>query len=218
MGAMRIDFISDVMCPWCVIGLGGLRQAIAAIGDAAEISIHPQPFELNPDMGPEGENVRDHITRKYGAPSGASSATRETIRQRAADIGFVMNSTAESRIWNSFDAHRLIHWAEQEGGGPQAALVMKTVLFASHFTDNANISDRTVLADAAGRAGFDAAAARTLLDSDAYVDEVRGAENYWRREGIQAVPTAIINGRYVISGGQPADKYERALRAILAEI
>lgn len=217
MPKLRIDFVSDVMCPWCVIGLGGLQQAIAAIGTDADISIHPQPFELNPDMAPEGENVRDHITRKYGAPASASSATRDMIRERSADVGFVMNSGADSRIWNSFDAHRLIHWAEQDCGGPAAAVAMKMALFAAHFTRNANVSDHDVLVEVAAGTGFDRHAAREMLDSKKYADDVRGAELYWRREGINAVPAAIVNGRYVISGGQPPEKYERALRSIAAE-
>lgn len=217
MPTLRIDFVSDIMCPWCVIGLAGLQRAIASIGDEAEVSIYPQPFELNPDMPREGENVREHISRKYGSGPDVASATRDMIRNRAAEVGFTMTSRPDSRIWNSFDAHRLIAWAGRESATPDTAVALKMALFSAHFTDGADMGDHAVLADVAARTGQDGGAARAMLAGTDLADDVRGRELYWRREGINAVPAAIVNGRYVISGGQPPDKYEKALRAILAD-
>lgn len=211
--SLHIDFVSDIVCPWCVIGLKALHQALAAIGEDADVTLHFQPFELNPDMPAEGQNVREHIAQKYGTTPEQSSGTRSMIRDRAADVGFTINSNADSRIYNTFDAHRLLHWAREQGKEAQ----LKMALFAAYFTDGSNVSDHDVLAAAAQGAGLDGDTARDILNSGTFAQEVRGAELHWRREGVQAVPAAIINGRYVISGGQPPEKYERALRAILAE-
>jgi predicted DsbA family dithiol-disulfide isomerase len=210
---MRIDFVSDVSCPWCVIGLKGLEAALARTGDLVVADIHFQPFELNPDMPPEGENGAEHIARKYGAGPEQMAANRETIRERAAALGFTMARGADSRIYNTFDAHRLLHWAE--GEGRQAAL--KHALFEAYFTEDRNPSDPEVLVAAAAKAGLDPAAARDVLDSGRYGEEVRRAEQLWRARGINAVPAIVIDGRYLISGGQPPEAFEQALRQIAAE-
>jgi predicted DsbA family dithiol-disulfide isomerase len=209
---LRIDFISDVVCPWCVIGLRGLEQALAASGDALTATIHPHPFELNPDMPPEGENVREHIARKYGRAPDDNSAVRDQIRTRAADLGFAMNSGADSRIVNTFDAHRLLHWAEQSG----TPLALKHALFTAYFTDQRDVSAHDVLIDCATAAGLNGDEARAILTSDRYTAEVRAEETYWRREGITAVPTMIVEGKYAIQGGHPPDVIEKALRRIAA--
>ena len=210
---LQIDFVSDIVCPWCVIGLKALDQALTAIGDEAEVTLHFEPFELNPDMPPEGQNIREHIAQKYGATPEQSAGTRTMIRDRAADVGFTINSGADSRIYNTFDAHRLLHWAREQGKEAE----LKMALFSAYFTDGRNVSDHDVLAAAAVTVGLDGYAARDVLANGLYGEEVRAAELHWRREGINAVPAAIINGRYVISGGQPPQKYERALRSIMAE-
>jgi predicted DsbA family dithiol-disulfide isomerase len=210
---MRIDFVSDVSCPWCVIGLKGLEAALARTGDLVVADIHFQPFELNPDMPPEGENGVEHIARKYGAGPERMAANRETIRQRAAALGFTMARGEDSRIYNTFDAHRLLHWAA--GEGRQAAL--KHALFEAYFTEDRNPSDPEVLVAAAAKAGLDPAAARDVLDSGRYGEEVRRAEQLWRARGINAVPAIVINERYLISGGQPPETFEQALRQIAAE-
>lgn len=211
--AMRIDFVSDVSCPWCVIGLKGLEEALARTGDLIAADIHFQPFELNPDMPPEGENGAEHVARKYGATPEQMAANRAVIRERAAAVGFTMARGEESRIYNTFDAHRLLHWAE--GEGRQAAL--KHALFEAYFTEDRNPSDRDVLVAAAEKAGLDPGAARDVLDSGRYAAEVRQAEALWRSRGINAVPAVIIDGRYLISGGQPPEAFEQALRKIASE-
>ena len=211
---MTFDFVSDVVCPWCIIGLGGLEEALAKVGDLVAPDIRFQPFELNPEMPPEGQNIREHVAEKYGSTPEQSRAAREMIRARAAEVGFEMVTRDDSRIYNTFDAHRLLHWAGIMG--KQAAL--KHALFDAYFTDGQNPGDHAVLAAAAEKAGLDGAAAREVLETGAYAKEVREVEAFWRRQGINAVPSVIVNQRYVISGGQPAAAFEKAIRSIAAEM
>lgn len=210
---MKIDFVSDVSCPWCVIGLGGLEEALARVGDLVDAKITFQPFELNPGMPPEGQNLREHIFEKYGATPEQSAANREQIRARAAEVGFTIATTPESRIYNTFDAHRLLHWAGLEG----RQLQLKHALFEAYFTRGENPGDHEVLVAAAERAGLDPVAARDVLTSGRFADYVRSLERQWYEAGISSVPAVIINEKYLISGGQPADAFERALRTIAAE-
>ncbi|OHT18202.1 DsbA family oxidoreductase [Edaphosphingomonas haloaromaticamans] len=209
---MKIDFVSDVSCPWCVIGLRGLEEALRRADDVVDPRITFQPFELNPDMVPEGEDIADHLARKYGSSIEQLEANREAIRARAAELGFTM-AGGRSRIYNTFDAHRLLHWAEAEGR--QAAL--KHALFEAYFTDGKDPSDHDVLVAAAEKAGLDGASAREVLATGRYAEEVRQAEQLWRSRGISAVPAVIIDDRYLISGGQPPEAFEQALRRIAAE-
>ncbi|MDZ5649347.1 DsbA family oxidoreductase [Nitrospirillum sp. BR 11828] len=213
---LSIDFVSDVSCPWCVIGLKGLQAALARLEGEVEADIHFQPFELNPQMGPDGEDVEEHIGRKYGAGAEQMAQTREMIRTRAAAVGFTMSATgangAKRRIYNTFDAHRLLHWAEAHGSDRQLAL--KLALFEAYFTRGEAPSDTEVLLAAVAQAGLDEAEARAILASDRYAAEVREAEQLWLSRGIQSVPAVIVDGRYLISGGQPPEAYENALRKI----
>jgi len=210
---IKIDFVSDVSCPWCIIGLRGLEEALARTGDVVDAEISFQPFELNPGMPPEGQNLVEHITQKYGSTPEQSAANREMIRARAAALGFTMAMSDQSRIYNTFDAHRLLHWAEQSGR--QAALKHK--LFEAYFTQGKSPADHDVLVAAAEKAGLDGAAAREVLASGRYAEEVRQAEQLWQSRGINAVPAVVIDGRYLISGGQPVEAFEQALRQIAGQ-
>ena len=213
---LKIDFVSDVVCPWCAVGLGGLTTALEALkaeGVAADITF--QPFELNPQIAPEGENIVEHIGRKYGSTPEQSAQNREMIRARAAEVGFDMKMGPDSRIWNTFDAHRLLHWAHETAPEKQEAL--KRALFTAHFTDNRNITDARVLTEAAEAAGLDRAEAGEVLASGRYATEVRGAEDLWRARGITSVPAVVVEGKSLISGGQPAAAFEEALRKIAGE-
>jgi predicted DsbA family dithiol-disulfide isomerase len=210
---MKIDFVSDVSCPWCIIGLRGLEEALARTGDVIDADIRFQPFELNPTMPAEGQNMVEHITQKYGSTPEQSAANREMIQARAASVGFTMKMSEASRVYNTFDAHRLLHWAEQSGR--QAAL--KHALFEVYFTEGKSPADHDVLVAAAEKAGLDGNAAREVLASGRYTAEVRQAEQLWRSRGIDAVPAVVINGRYLISGGQPPEAFEQALRQIAEE-
>jgi predicted DsbA family dithiol-disulfide isomerase len=209
---LRIDFVSDVVCPWCVVGLRSLQQALAAVGEAVEAEIHFQPFELNPDMAPEGENTTEHVKRKYGANPERSAASRNAIRESGAALGFQFNYGPESRIWNTFDAHRLLHCAGLEG----RQLELKEALFRATFTDQLSASDHDVLARTAASVGLNEARAREVLATDEFASDVRREEMVWRNRGINAVPSVIFNQRWMIQGGQPPQVFEQAIRQIIA--
>ena len=210
---MKIDFVSDVSCPWCIIGLRGLEEALARTRDVVDAQITFRPFELNPNMPPEGQNIVEHVAQKYGSTPEQSAANRDAIRQRAADLGFTIAGSDQSRIYNTFDAHRLLHWAEIEGH--QAAL--KHALFEAYFSEGRDPSDHETLVDVARKAGLDPDAAREVLASGRYAGEVRHAERLWQQRGINAVPAIVIDERYLISGGQPPEAFEKAIRSIAAE-
>jgi predicted DsbA family dithiol-disulfide isomerase len=210
---LKIDFVSDVVCPWCAIGLKSLEQALKNVDGEIAADVHFQPFELNPQMAPEGENVAEHLAHKYGSTPEQMTKNQEGIRQRGAALGFTFNMDKRSHIYNTFDAHRLLHWAEQEG--KQYAL--KTALLKAYFSDGENVSSHDVLVRVAGEVGLDSAKARQVLDSDQFTEEVREQEQFYQSQGIRAVPSVIINDRYLIQGGQPAEAFEQILRQVAAE-
>nr|WP_229504964.1 DsbA family oxidoreductase [Massilia mucilaginosa] len=210
---MKIDFVSDISCPWCVIGLKSLEQAIGRLDGAVSAELHFQPFELNPRMAAVGQDIGEHLTEKYGATPEQGAQTREMIRARGAELGFTFDMDARSRIYNTFDAHRLLHWAEQQGRQRE----LKMALFEAYFTKGDSPGDHAVLARVAGEVGLDAAAAAEVLASGAYAGEVREREQFYQQQGINSVPAIIINDRHLISGGQPPEVFEQALRQIAAE-
>jgi predicted DsbA family dithiol-disulfide isomerase len=209
---LKIDFVSDVSCPWCVIGLRALEQALERIGDGATADIHLQPFELNPHMAPEGQDIAEHLAQKYGSTPEQLARNQEAIRARGAELGFKFDMGKRSRVYNTFDAHRLLHWAELEG----RHLPLKRALFAAYFTEGRDPSDRETLVEIATQVGLDPARAREILESGRYADEVRERERFYGERGIQAVPSVIINDKYLIQGGQPVEAFEQALRRIAA--
>ncbi len=211
---LKIDFVSDIACPWCVIGLVGLEKALDNLRGEIEADIAFHPFELNPDMPAGGENGLEHIARKYGMSPDQVRENRDRIRNRAAEIGFTMNTSDASRAYNTFDAHRLIAWAGEKGRQRE----MKHQLFAAYFTNQQDPGDHDALAAAAEAAGLDGKEAHEVLASDRYADLVRSEEALWRERGIHSVPAVIVADRYLISGGQPPEEFERQLRGISAKI
>lgn len=207
---LRIDFVSDIACPWCAVGLKSLEQALARIGDAVAVELHFQPFELNPQMPREGQDTGEHLTQKYGLTPAQLEQNQQVLRERGAAVGFVFNR--RERVYNTFDAHRLLHWAGEQGAEPQRAL--KHALLRAYFTDGLDVSAHDVLARAAGEAGLDAGHVARILASDAYAAEVREAQRRYQSRGIHAVPSVVINDAHLIQGGQPPDVFERALRQI----
>ena len=210
---LKIDFVSDVSCPWCVIGLKALEQAADRLKDQVVLDLHFQPFELNPQMGPEGQDIAEHLHEKYGASPEQSQRNREAIAARGAELGFAFRMDQRSRIYNTFDAHRLLHWAAEKG--LQAPL--KHALFKAYFTDGQNPGSHEVLADLAAQVGLDADEARALLASDRYAAQVREREQFYLHHGIHSVPAVVINERHLIQGGQPVEVFEQALRQIAAQ-
>jgi predicted DsbA family dithiol-disulfide isomerase len=210
---MKIDFVSDVSCPWCVIGLKSLETALGRLKGDVEADIHFQPFELNPKMAPNGQDIVEHITQKYGSGPEDIERNRKAMQARGAELGFTFDLEKRGRIYNTFDAHRLLHWAE--GEGKQKAL--KEALFTAYFTEGRNPSDHQVLVDIARSVGLDAKRAAQILASDEYAAEVRTREAFYTSRGIQAVPSVIINDRHLIQGGQPAEVFEQTLKRLAAE-
>lgn len=214
--SLQIDFVSDVACPWCAVGLGGLEQALENLLGQVDAHINFQPFELNPAMGPEGQDVAEHLTQKYGSTPEQQAQIRETIRARGAEVGFSFKPEGRGRIWNTFDAHRLLHWAGEQGSDKQYAL--KKELLTAYHSRAENVSDAEVLVRACRTVGLDEARAREILGSDEYALAVRENELQWQQAGINSVPAVIVNRQYLISGGQPVAAYEDALRRIASDV
>jgi predicted DsbA family dithiol-disulfide isomerase len=212
---LKIDFVSDVVCPWCAIGLAALEQALDRTKGEVEAEVHFQPFELNPQMPPEGQNISEHLTQKYGSTPEQQAQAREGIRQRGAALGFTFRKEGRDRTWNTFDAHRLLYWAGLEGADRQYAL--KKALLQGYHGEGESPADHEVLARTAGAAGLDVERARAVLASDEYAAEVRERERFYTDHGIHAVPSVIINDRHLIQGGQPVEAFEQALRRIALE-
>ena len=211
--AMQIDFVSDVVCPWCVVGLRELERALANLSGVIAPKIELQPFELNPAMAPEGQSMADLYAQKFGQSYEQLADRRDAVKARAGAVGFTIAMTAQSRIYNTHDAHRLLHWAGLEG----RAVALKHALFKAHFTDGRSIGDHAVLVSLAEEAGVDVAKAREVLANGLYRQEVEAAERNWQSAGINSVPAVVINRKHLISGGQTAAVFEQALREIAAE-
>lgn len=207
---LRVDFVSDVVCPWCAIGLASLEQAIARVSGEIDVELHIQPFELNPQLGPQGEDAVAHLKAKYGIDDAQIAANQENLRARGAALGFTFDMARRRRIHNTFDAHRLLHWAADEG----RALELKRALLRAYFTDGRDVSDAETLVAIAAGAGLEADRARAILASDAFAEEVRAIEQVFIDSGVRGVPAIIIERRHLISGGQPPEVFERALRTI----
>ena len=202
-------------CPWCAIGLSALEQALARVAPEITAKVQVQPFELNPNMPAGGQDITEHLTQKYGSTAQQQSAIRETIRQRGAELGFTFRVQGRDRIYNTFDAHRLLHWAELTGL-PGQQLALKKALLQAYFSHGQSPEDRAVLVQAAASVGLDSNGALAVLSGDAYALDVRERERLFTQAGIQSVPAVIINQQHLISGGQPVAVFERALRQIAA--
>ena len=212
---MRIDFVSDVACPWCAIGLNALERALERIGtDVGEIELHFQPFELNPTMTAEGVEATQYMTEKYGLESAQLAQNRARIVERGAAEGFTFG--ARTHIWNTFNAHRLLFWAGAEGP-PGSQRALKHALLTAYHGQGRNPGAEDVLLEAANQAGLPVERAREVLERNEFADEVRQAERFWQEIGVHAVPAVIVNRRHLISGGQPNAVFEQALREIAAE-
>ena len=212
---LKIDFVSDVSCPWCAIGLGALEQAVERLGGAVQVDLHFQPFELNPQMPPGGQDITEHLTEKYGSTAEQQTQIRQTIRQRGAEVGFTFNPAGRGRIYNTFDAHRLLHWASLEDAARQVAL--KKALLAAYQGRGESPESTDVLLAAVAEAGLDVKRGGEILASDEFAADVRAQEKFYQNAGIHSVPAVIINDQHLISGGQPAAVFEQALRQIAAQ-
>lgn len=212
MKPLRIDFVSDVACPWCAVGFSSLERALEQLQGEVAADVRFQPFELNPQMGPEGQDVTEHITQKYGATPEQQAKNRAAIAERGASVGFEFRKEGRGRVWNTFDAHRLLTWAGEQGAQQQRDL--KMALLKAYHGEARNPSDPAVLADLAASVGLDRKEAEEVIASGRYADEVREAERHFQQLGISAVPSVIVNNRHLIQGGQPPEVFAQALRQI----
>jgi len=210
---LKIDFVSDIACPWCAVGLGALEGALQRLAPEVTAELHFQPFELNPHMPAGGQDIGEHLTEKYGSTPEQQEQIRAMIRQRGAEVGFSFHPGGRGRVYNTLDAHRLLHWAGLVGAdGPQYAL--KKALLEAYQGRAECVESHDVLLAAVAQAGMDVAQAKAILESDTYADDVRAVERYYQGAGIHSVPAIIINDRHLISGGQPVEVFEKALRQI----
>ena len=207
---LHIDIVSDVVCPWCVIGYRQLAKALDASG--TDYELHWHPFELNPNMPPEGQNLREHIAEKYGATPEQSQENRLRMAQAGNDVGFEFSFADDMRMHNTFNAHQLLHWADQQGRMHD----LKQALFAAHFTHRRNLSDNNVLADVAAETGLERTEALAILADQRFANEVRAAESTWVRKGISSVPAVIFNHRHLVSGAQGVENFTRILEQLAA--
>jgi predicted DsbA family dithiol-disulfide isomerase len=211
--AIRIDILSDPVCPWCAVGLGALELAIRRLADEVTVELNFEPFELNPDMPAGGQNAIEHIMQKYGSSADDTAHSQASIRAHGQEVGFHFDLEKRTHFFNTFDAHRLMYWAS--GKGLQRRLAH--ALFSAYFSNGKDISDHPTLAAIAGEVGLPMEQARALLASNQFASEVREREHYFTSRGIRAVPALVIGGRQLISGAQSADYLEQALRQIAAQ-
>jgi len=209
---VTIDFISDVVCPWCALGATALEQAIGNLAGEVKVELTFKPFELNPDMPAEGENAVAHMMRKYGRSAEEVASGKRMLMERGEAIGFTFELEKRSHFYNTFDAHRLLFWALQQG----RQIELKKVLLRGYFTDGQNVSDHETLARLAAEAGLEVEGARRVLGSTAYANEVRELEAFYREHGINSVPAMVLNGRQLVSGSQSVSYYEQMLREMSA--
>jgi len=210
---LKIDFVSDIACPWCAVGLGALEGALKRLAPDVSAELHFQPFELNPHMPAGGQDIGEHLTEKYGSTHEQQEQIRAMIRQRGAEVGFSFHPGGRGRVYNTLNAHRLLHWAGLVGAdGAQYAL--KKALLEAYQGRAECMESHEVLLAAVAQAGMDVAQAKAILESDTYADDVRAVERYYQGAGIHSVPAIIINDRHLISGGQPVEVFEKALRQI----
>ena len=206
---IRVDIVSDVVCPWCIIGYKQLERALKETGLGADI--HWQPYELNPNMAPEGENLREHLAAKYGTLPEGSRKARANLTALGAELGFTFNYADDMRMVNTFRAHQLIHWAETLG----RAHDMKMALFGAFFTHRRDLNDPQVLADTAAEIGLEHDDALAVVSDERYAQAVREIEHAWISRGVHGVPAMIFDKRYLLTGAQGVDNYASVLRQVV---
>lgn len=209
---LEIDIVSDVLCPWCVIGYKQLEEALAQIEAPLSVTIRWQPFQLVPDLPPGGQNTAERIQQKYGMSSEQSAVSRQRLTELGHSLGFDFNYTDDTRSYNTFNAHQLLHWAS--GYGLQTEL--KMALFEASFTQQKAIDEIDVLVEIAQSVGLDGDKARNILDEQIYADAVDAISRQWREAGINSVPGYIFNKKYLLSGAQEPAAFISCIEKVLA--
>lgn len=210
---LKIDFVSDVTCPWCAIGFAELERALARLGPDVAVDLEVQPFELNPGLDAGGVDATDHLRQKLGVTDAALRAANAQLEARGRAAGFTFDFARRQRIYNTRAAHRLLYWARTAGGDQRA---LKRDLLAAYFGRGADLSSTAVLTDLAAGAGLDRGQAQVVLAGEAFGAEVEAREQFFQEQGIAAVPSVIIARRYLVQGGQTSDVFEQVLRRAMA--
>ncbi|GHF69128.1 DsbA family oxidoreductase [Seohaeicola zhoushanensis] len=208
---VQVDIVSDVVCPWCYIGFRQLEQALGLTGIGAVVRWHP--FELNPAMPPEGQNLREHLAEKYGTTAEQSRAARARLTGLGEELGIDFRFSDDSRIVNTFAAHQLLGWAL----GLNKQHPLKLALFHAYFTEGRDVSDPGVLIEVAESVGLDPAAARQVLEGGSHAAETRDSLELWIQNGITGVPAMVFGGKYLVTGAQGVENYARVLQRCVAE-
>lgn len=205
---IRVDFVADVACPWCVVGLHAVLATLEALRDEANPELYVQPFELNPELGPQGENAVEHAIKKYGATQEQAETGLKRANDQAALYSFALNQSPRSRIWNTRDAHRLLYWTGLEG----KSLPLLLALYRANFTEQRSISDHAVLLDVVRSVGLNVERARAILRSNEYGDDVHSKEQSAVKNGIIRVPTVVLDQNSIVQGAQTPQIYAQAMR------
>lgn len=210
---IKIDIVSDVVCPWCTIGYKRLDKAISEMGIQDQVEIEWQPFELNPHMPKEGQNVQEHITEKYGSSLEEQKRSQEYMAEAGAELGFTFDYFDEMRMANTFEAHILLEYAK--AFGKQTELKMR--LTTAFFSERKDVSDRAILKQALLDVGLNAEEALANLDNDESRYEIRSKEDYWKNLGVNSVPTIVFNRKSAVTGAQPVDVFKRILTEVMEQ-
>ena len=211
---IKIDYVSDIACPWCAVGLGNLNKAIVQLNDRANFEIHFRPFELNPNMPLGGQDAIEHLTEKYGLSVEQVKANQSNIRSKAIEAGFEFHPEGRKRVYNTFDAHRLLHWAGKEFNQEKQA-ALKRELLNTYFCLAVNLDDKKNIIDAVIRAGLDPIRAQEILDSSEFSREVKEEETAYLKAGINSVPAIILNDQYLLQGAQPPESFVSAFEQLI---
>lgn len=213
MKTLQIDIVSDVVCPWCAIGFANLNSAIAQLDEPVETNINWHPFQLNPSMGKEGQDINEHLVEKYGLSDSKLAENKQHIRQIGQDSGVEFKFDQRARIYNTLDCHILLHWAGEKDKQTQ----LKLALFKAYFSEGKDISQLSILLEVVESVGLDKLEAQIVLNDEKYKSLVKDDESKYKSMGIQSVPAFIINNEYLLSGGQPKDVFKQSLQEILAK-
>ena len=211
---IKIDYVSDIACPWCAVGLGNLNQAIAQLSDQVNFEVHFHPFELNPNMPLGGQDAIEHLTEKYGLTVEQVKTNQANIRTKALEAGFEFHPEGRKRVYNTFDSHRLLHWAGEEFG-PEKQAVLKKELLNTYFCLAVNLDDQKNLIDAVTRSGLDKDRAQEVLKNNEFSKEVRDEESTYTNAGISSVPSIILNDQYLLKGAQPPESFVNAFEQLI---
>jgi len=213
MKTLQIDIVSDVVCPWCAIGFANLNSAIAQLDEPVEANINWHPFQLNPTMGKEGQDINEHLAEKYGLSDSKLAENKQHIRKIGQDSGVDFKFDQRARIYNTLDCHILLHWAGEKSKQTQ----LKLALFKAYFSEGKDISQLDILLEVVESVGLDKLEAQIVLKDEKYKNMVKDEESKYKSMGIQSVPAFIINNEYLLSGGQPKDVFKQSLQDILAK-